>query len=264
MERQRLSANDLQGGLQADLLTDRVILITGAGSGIGAAVAAAAATHGAQVLLLGRQTAPLEAVYDTVLAAGGARPSILPFDLTRMDESAYDELAELVHGETGRLDGLVHCAGNLDRLSPIEHWRFADWHQILQVHLNAAFALTRTMMPLLRMAPDASTVFTICGIAGEPRGHWGAYAVAKSALEALAAVLADECGPGRTTRIHCIDPGPVRTGLRIKAFPAEDRDALPTPEHVAWAYLHLLGPDAAPLHGVRVELSADGPPISAT
>ena len=148
----------------------------------------------------------------------------------------------------------MHCAGNLDRLSPIEYWRHTDWHQILQVHLNAAFSLTRALMPLLREAPDASTLFTSSNTAVEPRAHWGAYAVAKCAVEALATVLADECGPGRTTRVHCVDPGPVRTRLRLKAFPAEDRDALPAPEDVAWAYLHLLGPDAADLHGVCVEL----------
>jgi NAD(P)-dependent dehydrogenase (short-subunit alcohol dehydrogenase family) len=255
MERRALPAEQLRDALPNDLLADRVILVTGAGSGIGAAVASAAAAHGAQVLLLGRQVPPLETVYDGILDAGGARPSIVPFDLSRIEEPAFEELANLVDAECGRLDGLVHCAGNLDRLSPVEHWRFTDWHQIIQVHLNAAFALTRAMMPLLREAPDASTVFTSSDTAKRPRAHWGAYAVAKSAVETLATVLADECDPARSTRIHCIDPGPVRTALRLKAFPAEDRDALPTPADVAWAYLHLLGPDAAALHGVCVELA---------
>jgi NAD(P)-dependent dehydrogenase (short-subunit alcohol dehydrogenase family) len=238
-------------------LAGRVVLVTGAGSGIGAAVALAAAANGAQLLLLGRQTPPLEQVYDRILEAGGARPSIVPFDLTRTDEPAYEALADLIDGETGRLDGLVHCAGNLDRLSPVEHWRFSDWHQIVQVHLNAAFALTRAVMPLLRESPDASTVFTGSGIVNEPRAHWGAYAAAKAGVIALAAVLADETGPGRTTRIHCVNPGPVRTRLRLKAFPGEERGALPGPEDVAWAYLQLLGPDVDEWHGVCMDLSSE-------
>jgi len=178
----------------------------------------------------------------------------VPFDLAQAGEPAYEELAELVGQEFGRLDGLVHCAGGLDRLSPLAHWRYADWHQLMQVHVNAAFALTRAMLPLLREAADASTIFTSCEIALAPRAHWGAYAVAKVALEALATVLADECGPGRGTRVYAVDPGPLRTRTRIKAFPAEPRERLPEPASVAWAYLHLLGSGAVDLHGQCLEL----------
>jgi NAD(P)-dependent dehydrogenase (short-subunit alcohol dehydrogenase family) len=241
--------------IPADHLADRVVLLTGAGSGIGAAVAVAAAAHGAQVMLLGRKVPPLEQIYDQIVEAGGQRPSIVPFDLTRTDEPAYEELANLIDGEAGRLDGLVHCAGNLDRLSPLEHWRYGDWHQIIQVHLNAAFALTRAVMPLLREADDASTIFTGSGIVQAPRAHWGAYAAAKAGLEAMATVLADETGPGRTTRVHCINPGPTRTQLRTRAYPAEDPRDLREPADVAWAYLKLLGPGAEDWHGLCLDLS---------
>src|SRR3990170_8096909 len=87
-----------------DLLRDRVILITGASDGIGKAVALAAAAHGAQVVLHGRNVRKLEAVYDAIVGAGGARPSILPLDLEKAGPEEYERLVAAMDQEFGRLD----------------------------------------------------------------------------------------------------------------------------------------------------------------
>src|SRR5690606_31018020 len=84
----------------ADLLRDRIVLITGASDGIGKAVALAAAAHGATVILHGRNVRRLEAVYDSIVGAGQPRPSILPLDFERAGPSEYDQLAVAANDST--------------------------------------------------------------------------------------------------------------------------------------------------------------------
>src|SRR5687768_7304022 len=106
----------------ADLLRERIILITGASDGIGRSLAKAAAAHGARVILHGRNVKRLESVYDTIINAGGARPSIVPLDFEKAGPAQFDELVAAIDKEFGRLDGLVHNAGMLGERAPIEHY----------------------------------------------------------------------------------------------------------------------------------------------
>jgi len=123
----------------AGALADRVILVTGAGGGLGSALSLACAALGARVVLCGRRVTPLERVYDAIVAAGGPRPSIAPLDLERADASHYDALAEGVRNEFGRLDGLVHAAARPGERSPIEHHDVVNWLRVMHVNVNAPF-----------------------------------------------------------------------------------------------------------------------------
>ena len=143
-----------------DLLAGRTILVTGAGDGIGKATAIACATHGATVILLGRTTAKLEAVYDAIEAAGGVQPAIYPMNLEGATPHDYTELAETLDKEFGSLEGLVHNAAQLRLLSRVDDYDPETWYQVMQVNLNAPFLLTQACLPLLRKAEDASIVFT--------------------------------------------------------------------------------------------------------
>ena len=140
----------------AEEMKDRVVLVTGAGDGIGRAVALALAAHGATLILSGRTTRKLEKTYDDILAAGGARPSIAPLNLEKAIAGDYDAIAAGIEKEYGRLDGLLHNAGILGQLSPIEHYDVPTWARVLHVNLTAAFALTQVCLPLLRSSADAS------------------------------------------------------------------------------------------------------------
>ena len=176
-----------------NLLKDRIILITGASDGIGRALAQSAAKLGAQVILHGRSTKKLEAVYDEIVNAGAtARPSIAVVDLATADSDAYISLAESTEKEFGRLDGLVHNASILGQRLSIEQYDAAEWQRVLHVNLTANFALTQVFLPLLRESIDPSLIFTSSGVGRVGKAFWGAYSVSKFGTEALSQILADE------------------------------------------------------------------------
>lgn len=237
----------------ARLLEGRVILVTGAGSGIGAAAARSFAAHGATVILLGRTTRKLEAVHDEIVAAGHPAPALAVIDLARAQGPAYFDLAAQVRASYGRLDGLLHNAALLGDRSPIEHYDVGTWHQVLHVNLTAAFVLTRELLPLLRAAEDASVVFTSSSVGRRGRAYWGAYAVSKFGVEGLAQVLADETRDTTRIRVNCINPGATRTAMRRSAYPAEAPDAHPEPASIMAPYLYLMGPDSRGFTGQSID-----------
>ncbi len=235
------------------LLDGRVILVTGAGSGIGRALALALAAAGATVALLGRSQKKLERVYDEIVAAKGAQPALLPFDLENALAQDYDALAAALGAEFGRLDGLVHNAAILGTRSPIAHFDVPTWCRVLQVNLTAEFALTQVCLPLLEKSDDASVLFTTSGVGNRGRAYWGAYAVSKFGVEGLAQVLAHEYEGHPRFRVNLVNPGPIRTDLRALAYPAEDADRLRAPAEIMPTYLYLLGPDGAGVSGQRFD-----------
>lgn len=227
----------------------RVVLVTGGGDGIGRAVSLALAAQGATVALLGKTQRKLEAVYDQIVAAGHPRPALLPFNLETATATEYDALQEALAGEFGRLDGLAHIAGILGTRSPIEHYDVPTWCRVLHVNLTAAFILTRTALPLLKQSSDASVVFTSSDVGRRGRAYWGAYAVSKFGTEGLMQVLANEVDETTHIRSNSVNPGKVRTFMRLQAYPAEDRSLLPEPATVVSPYLFLLGPDSLGVNG---------------
>lgn len=236
-----------------DLLHDRVVLITGASDGIGKAVAIAAAAHGARVILHGRNVKRLEAVYDSIVAAGQARPSILPLDFEKAGPADYEALAAGIEKEFGRLDGLLHNAGMLGERAPIEHYDVAKWMRTLHVNTNVPFILTQRCLPLLKLSADPSIIFTSSGVVPRPRAYWGAYLVSKWASEGLMRMLADELETRPAMRVNSLNPGKIRTNMRLQAYPAEDRATLPEADSIVAPYLFLLGPDSKGISGQTFE-----------
>jgi len=231
------------------LLDGRVILVTGAGDGIGRVLARAAARAGATVILLGRTVSKLEAVYDEILESGGPRPSIFPLDLSRARGEDYDRLSGAIEEEWGRLDGLVQNAGILGERAPIEFYDVATWQKVLHVNLTAPFILCRCLLGLMKKSEDASLVFTSSGVGRKGKAFWGAYAVSKFGIEALNEIIAAEYGDLPNFRVNAVNPGPVRTSMRIAAYPGEDPDTLRSPEEILGVYLYLLGPDSRGVSG---------------
>ncbi|MGH8203272.1 MAG: YciK family oxidoreductase, partial [Steroidobacteraceae bacterium] len=207
----------------------RVILVTGASDGIGQALAIALARQGATVALLGRSQRKLARSYDRIVESGGPKPALLPFNLETAAAPEYDALHDALEREFGRLDGLAHVAGILGDLSPIEQYDVPTWCKVLHVNLTAAFIITRTLLPLLRRADDASVVFTSSTIARGGRAYWGAYAASKFGTEGLMQVLAHEVAGTTRIRANSVNPGPTRTAMRRQAYPAEDPARLPEP-----------------------------------
>lgn len=232
-----------------NVLADRIILITGASDGIGKAVAQAAAQHGATVILHGRNVRKLESVYDSIVQAGAPRPSILPLDFEKAGPAEYEQLVAAIDKEFGRLDVLLHNAGMLGDRAPIEHYDVAKWMRTLHVNVNAPFILTRSCLPMLKRSSDPSIVFTSSGVVSQPRAFWGAYLVSKWGSDGLMHLLADELESSPRIRVNSINPGKVRTNMRLQAYPAEDRSKLAAPESIVAPYLYLFGPDSQGVTG---------------
>jgi len=232
-----------------DLLAGRVILVTGAAEGIGYAVAAACAEHGATVVLSDKEMVHIETLYDLIDAAGDPEPAILPLDLELTKEETFLAAAEVIGSEFGRLDGLAHCAAFAPFLSRIDDYDPIEWDRVLRINLTAPFLLTQTCLPLLRASGDASVVFTSDRVGRAGMAYWGAFCAAKFGIEGLMQTLAEETRESSNLRVNSIDPGILRTGLRARLYPGEDPNDLPPPETVTASYLYLLGPDSQGVTG---------------
>ena len=232
-----------------DALKDRIILVTGAGDGIGAVAAKTFAEHGATIILSGRTTAKLEKVYDEISNAGFPEPAIVPLDLEGATYDDYIMLAETIENEFSHLDGLLHNAAFLGALTPIQQYDLKLWAQVMQVNLTAPFLLTRACIGLLNKSDDARILFTTSSVAHKGRAYWGAYGISKAGQDNLMEILADELENNTSIRVNSIDPGRVRTRMRALAYPGEDPNLVPTPEEKMPTYLYLIGPDSKDVTG---------------
>ncbi|MBV1870550.1 MAG: YciK family oxidoreductase [Gammaproteobacteria bacterium] len=234
-------------------LNEKVILVTGASDGIGKAAAIEFAKHGATIILLGRSVPKLETVYDEIENLGYNKPAIYPLDLAVAAEHDYQELANILHREFGKLDGLLHNASILGDLTPIEQYPVDTWNKVMQVNMDSAFMLTQATLPLLHNADLASLVFTSSGVGRKGRAYWGAYSVSKFAIEGFMQVLAEELENTSKVRVNCINPGATRTAMRSAAFPAENPEDLRRPDEILAAYLYLMGNDSFKINGQSID-----------
>ena len=238
----------------ADLLHDRIIMVTGAGSGIGRAAAKAYAAHGATVILVGRTVSNLESVYDEIEADGHPKPAIVPMNFEGATLRDYEELAMTIEENFGRLDGILHNAAILGARSPVELYDPETWNRVMQVNATAPFLLSRAMIPLLRKSSDASVIFTSSGVGRKAKAYWGAYAVSKFAIEGLSQLLADELDDERhNIRVNSLNPGATRTNMRATAYPAENPEQNPAPEQLMPIYLYLMGKDSQGVNGQQLD-----------
>ena len=240
----------------AALLKGRVILITGAGSGLGRALAIGCARAGASVILSGRNSAKLGRVYDEIesLGGGGApQPAIATLDLAAATAVEYDALARTIGTEFGRLDGLVHAAAVLGDRTPLEQYDVPQWCKVLHVNLTAPFILTQVLLPALRKSPDASVIFVSSGVVKQARPFWGAYAVSKAGLESVRAMWFEELEGEANIRFNSVNPGRMRTAMRAAAYPAEDPNTVPSAESVIGPFLYLLSERGRGIDGQFVD-----------
>lgn len=222
------------------MLKDKIILLTGASRGIGRSVAKELAANGATVIVLGRTLADLESLSDEIVSAGHPQPVIQAFNLCSATLEDYDDLRISIEQKYGRLDGLIHNAGILGALSPIEHYNIQTWYQVLQVNLHSVFILTQAMLPLLKKSTAASIVFTTADVSTNPKANWGAYAIASNGCRTMMQMLAAECEHLDNIRVSEVQPNKVQTKLRAQAYPAEDKSLLIKPEDIATRYINLI------------------------
>lgn len=232
-----------------NLLKDKIILITGAGDGIGKQAATEFARYGATVILLGRTVSKLESVYDQIMQEGGPEPAIVPLDLKGATPKHYRDMAATIDSQFGLLNGLLHNASVLGELCPFSEIKDEEFEEVMQVNVNSQFYMTKALLPVLGKSDKASIAFTSSSVGVKGRAFWGTYSMSKFATEGMMQVLADEY-ENTKLRFNCINPGGTKTAMRAKAFPAEDASLLKTPKDLMPLYLYLMGDESANENGI--------------
>lgn len=228
---------------QPELLHNRIILVTGAGDGIGREAVLTYARHGAQLILLGRTLSKLQAVKQEIHQLGLAPAATVEFDLLTAAPADYQKLADELAAAYPHLDGVLNNAGLLGTINPLAEQDYQEFCDVMQVNVNASLLLTQAVLPLLLKSPSASLIFTSSSVGRTGRAGWGAYAISKFATEGMMQVLADEY-KNTHLRVNCINPGGTRTSMRASAFPDEDPQKLKTPADIMPLYLYLMGDDS--------------------
>jgi len=226
----------------SQLLNNKIILVTGAGSGIGRAVAISAAKSGATVILLSKNQKKLEQLYDfiTLEYPDCPTPVLHPIDLLKITPIEAQKMVQGIESLFGSLHGIVHCAGIIGQLTPISHYPAHLWQEVLHLNLTVPFLLTQHCLPLLKAASKSHIVFTNADEGYQAKAYFGAYTCAKFGLTALTQTLRQELENHTTIQVHSINPKKVSTALRAKIYPSEDPDTLRTPQSVAEEYIQLL------------------------
>lgn len=237
----------------ANCLQDKIILVTGAGDGIGKVASLTYAKCGATVLLLGKTQKKLEAVYDEIESLGLATPAILPMDLGKASFDEMTKLAHLIKKEFGYLDGLLHNAGILGALTPLEMYDPITFDEVIHTNATATFRLTQALFPLLETAQSGSVVFSTSTVGHDLRPFWGAYALSKQMVEGMCTLFTAETHAHTPLRFNCINPGATRTNMRAHAFPGEDPMTLKTPDDIMSAYVCLMTDGASGIKGQVVD-----------
>ncbi|CAH0539299.1 YciK family oxidoreductase [Vibrio marisflavi] len=233
-------------------LKDKIILITGAGAGIGKQAALSYAEHGATVILLGRTVKKLEQTYDEIEAAGYPTPAIVPLDMKGASKQNYVDMVETIEGQFGRLDGVLHNAGMLGVLSPFDQIDEATFDDVMQINVKSQFLMTQALIPLMRKSEDSRIIFTSSSVGHQGRAFWGSYSISKFATEGMMQVLADELSD-TPIRVNAINPGATRTSMRAQAYPAEDSNTLKTPQDIIPLYVYLMAPEGKEVNGQCID-----------
>lgn len=238
---------------EKNTLAGKNIIVTGAGDGIGRIAALTFASLGATVILVGRTLSKLESVYDEIENSNGPKPAIFPLHLEHASEHDYIAMQETLEAEFGKLDGVLHNAGELGARTPIADYSIAEWQKVMQVNVTAPFLMTKALLPLMKKADNASIIFTGSSVGKVGRAYWGAYAVSKAASENLMQLLADECDEVNNIRVNSINPGAIRTAMRSKAYPAEDPSNVTLAENIMNTYVFLMDDASKGVNGQQFD-----------
>lgn len=226
-----------------NLLKDKVVLVTGAGAGIGRAISLAYARFGATVVLLGKTIKELEKVYDEIEAAGYPEPAMYPLNMEGANAKDYQDMAGVFKDKLGGLDGIALNAAWLPGYIPFKEYEVELWLKTITVNLHANFLITQACLPLLEASIDPSIVFSAHD---SRKAYNGAFGVAKAGSLAMIDILGQEYdNPDNFIRVNSIDTGPVRTQMRKMNYPGEDIETLVRPEAIVGPYLYFMGADAA-------------------
>lgn len=238
-------------------LHGKVIIVTGASRGIGAAAAAALASAGASVVLTARDGRLTEQIAQSIGDLASARTC---------DVSDYPALAALVaetNARFGRLDALINNAGVIEPIAAIADSDPASWARNIQINLTGAYHAIRAVLPGMLAAGGGTIVNLSSGAAIRPQEGWSAYCTAKAGLHMLTRAVALKTA-GKGIRVFGFQPGTTDTDMHvlIRASGINPVSQIPrqnlTPvAHPAAAIVYLCTPAADDLNGQEFSLRDD-------
>ena len=237
----------------SNLLEDKTIVISGAGSGIGRQIAKSYAECGADLILLSKSIEKLESIYEEINEITSRNVIIQPIDYRTADEKNFQKIILAIREEYSQIDGLVNNAGILGEKKSLEQYSYSVWKDVLKVNLDAGFLLTKNLIPLLKESSSSSIIFTSSGVGRKGRAYWGAYSISKFATEAMMQILFDELHNTTSIRVNCINPGAVRTKMRESAYPAENPESNPTAIEIMNPYLYLMSDLSRDISGQSID-----------
>jgi len=229
-------------------LTDKIILVTGAGAGIGRTAAITYAKQGATIILLGKTVSKLEAVYDEIMALDLPQPAIIPLDLKGATKQHYIDMSATIANQFGRLDGALLNAAILGELTPFSQIHEQTFNNVIQVNVTAQYLLAQALLPTLLLAPNASLIFTSSSVGENGKAYWGPYSISKFAVTGMMQVIADEY-EGTKVRTNAINPGATDTNMYSCAFPATDKSTLVGADEIMPVYAYLMSDDSINING---------------
>tara|TARA_Y100001970_G_scaffold98563_1_gene123938 strand:- start:85207 stop:85959 length:753 start_codon:yes stop_codon:yes gene_type:complete len=235
-------------------LEDRIILVSGAGSGIGKEASIQFSDYGAKLILLSKNLSHLEEVHNEIINRGNHEPLIHQIDFNSASEKEYKDISTAIENQYEKLDCLLNNAAILGEKKPIEHYDSLTWDVVIQTNLRSPFLLTKNLIPLLRKSDSGSILFSSSGVGKKGRAYWGAYSVSKFAIEGLNQILAEELDNTSNIRVNCINPGATRTQMRQKAYPAENPNEVEKPEKKINSYIYFMSKKSKSINGVSIDL----------
>ncbi|MBL0711104.1 MAG: YciK family oxidoreductase [Colwellia sp.] len=238
--------------IKENTLKGKVILVTGAGAGIGKQAAITYAKLGATVILLGKTVSKLEAVYDEIIALNLAEPAIVPLDLKGATKQHYIDMSATIASQFGKLDGALLNASILGELTPFTQIHEQIFNDVMNVNVTAQYLLAQALIPTLQLAEKASLVFTSSGVGNQGRAYWGAYSISKFATEGMMQVIADEY-ENSTLRTNAINPGATKSNMLASVFLAEVKFKLSQPADIMPLYVYLMSDDSVAVNGQTIK-----------
>ena len=231
------------------LLNGEVALITGAGRGIGRAIALCFAREGARIVFTGRDMGRLMRVAHEIQAAGG-EAAAFSLDVTRDDDAA--RVAEEVNGTLGRIDLLVNYSGGITYETPVWATTLEQWDEVMNTNLRGMHLVCRAVIPHM-MRRKRGVIINMGSSSGRrPDSEYGAYATSKWGVVGYTASLARSLRP-YGIRVNGINPDWVDTDMARAYNPSGDPDWI-APEEVAKAALYLAAQAPAAMTGQFIDL----------
>lgn len=222
-------------------MSGKTILVTGAAGSLGSALSHLLVREGFNAVMLDNDQSGLEQAYDHITESGLPEPVLFPLDLVAAGPEQFEAMTDAIEAEFGRLDGLIHCAARFDGLTPLEHISPPDWLAHMQVNLNAAWLLSTHCLPMLRQVDAAHLYFVLEDLPKVRGPFWGPYGVSKHALRALVSQFHAEL-KSTSVQVLGINPGPMSSPLRSRAYHSESPDVQPGSQVAAQQIMeHLQG-----------------------